>query len=241
MPGDIQPVLLEVVGHQRRFPVLDLKERRRLLGARAEVGKAPVVPHPLDQERPLARLILQSVGELEARGILRPERLGFTRRKRGHVGDPGIGVNLGGLGRLHRGLRHLPIGRDLAPCDKGGLMGGRRDARIIRRLRLDANHQVGLGLAFRDEKRVDPPGRAHQRHVGGDPLGDRFEESQIGGSGQVPVLAVSHDEIQDGFRRGKHDDGGVPGLGANRNDLVLGFDNPQHRPAVLSDQRQRDQ
>ena len=106
------------------------------------------------------------------------------------------------------------------------------------RLGLDANHQVRISRALLgDEERVDPPGRAHERDVGGDTLGDGFEEGQISGPGQVPVLGISDDKIQHVFRRGKHDDGGVPGLGPNPDDLILGLDDAEHRPAVLGDQR----
>ena len=66
-----------------------------------------------------------------------------------------------------------------------------------------------------------------------------LREGQISGPGQVPVLGISHDKIQHVFRRGKHDDGGVPGLGPNPDDLILGLDDAEHLPAVLSDQRQR--
>ena len=117
-------------------------------------------------------------------------------------------------------------------------MAARRDARLIRHLRLDANDQVRISGLLGDQERVDPPGFTHQCHVGRHPLGDGFQESEISGSGQMPVLAIPHHEIQDVFSGGKHNDGGVAGLRPNLNDLVLGFDNAQHRPAVLSDQRE---
>ena len=108
------------------------------------------------------------------------------------------------------------------------------------RLRLDANHQVRISRTpLGDEERVDATGGANQRDVGSHALGDGFEEGQISGPGQVPVLGISHDKIQHVFRRGKHDDGGVPGLGPNPDDLILGLDDAEHLPAVLSDQRQR--
>ena len=88
-----------------------------------------------------------------------------------------------------------------------------------------------------DEERVDAPGGANQRDVGSHALGDGFEEGQISGPGQVPVLGISDDKIQHVFRRGKHDDGGVSGLGPNLDDLILGLDDAEHLPAVLSDQR----
>ena len=161
------------------------------------------MPHPLDQERPFERLVLQPVRELEPGGILRPERFALVCRPRCRFRDPGLGVHLGGLGRLDGRLRHLLIVRNLAPCDKGGFMSGRRDARVRISLRLDANHQMRIvSAALGHEERVDFAGLANQRDVGGDALGDGLEESEMRGSGQMPVLGIPHDEIQHGFRRG---------------------------------------
>ena len=68
-------------------------------------------------------------------------------------------------------------------------------------------------------------------------LGNGLEEREIRGSGQVPVFGISDYKIEHVFRGGQHDNGGVPGLGANVYDLILASVNTQYRPAVLSDQR----
>ena len=125
MAGDIQPVLAQVVGDERWFPVLLFIQRRGLLGVGAQVSKPAVMPHPLDQKRPFLRLVLQPVREPQARGILHPEGFALACRKRCRFRDPGLGVHLRGLGRFDGRLRHLPVVRHLAPCDKGGFMSGR--------------------------------------------------------------------------------------------------------------------
>ena len=61
---------------------------------------------------------------------------------------------------------------------------------------------------------------------------NRFEESEIGRAGQVPILGIPHHEIKNVLRRGQHDNSGVPRLGLNPHNLILGFDDPQHRSRV---------
>ena len=51
------------------------------------------------------------------------------------------------------------------------------------------------------------------------PLGNGLQERQIRGSSQVPVFGIPDHKIQHVFRLGKHDNGGVPGLGANLYDF----------------------
>ena len=95
------------------------------------------------------------------------------------------------------------------------------------------------GATFRHQERIDAPGFTDQRHVRCDTFGNRFEESDIGRAGQVPILGISHHEIKNVLGRGQHDYSGVPRLGLNPHNLILGLDDPQHRTGVLSQQRHR--
>ena len=76
-------------------------------------------------------------------------------------------------------------------------------------------------------------------HVRCDTFRNRFQESEIGRAGQVPILGISHHEIKNVLRCGQHDYSGVPRLGLNPHNLILGLDDPQHRAGVLSHQRPR--
>ena len=95
------------------------------------------------------------------------------------------------------------------------------------------------GATFRHQERIDPPGRADKGHVRCDPFRNRFDESEIGRAGQVPILGIPHHEIKNVLRCGQHDYSGVPRLGLNPHNLILGLDDPQHRSGVLSQQRHR--
>ena len=119
MTGDIQAVFLKIVGNQGRFPVLFFVQRGRLLGARAKVGKLPVIPHRFDQKRPFDRLVLQAIREVQPGGIVRPESLCLTLGQRLRLGNPDLGFLLHCGDGLHGGFRHFLIGRDLGAPDKG--------------------------------------------------------------------------------------------------------------------------
>ena len=95
------------------------------------------------------------------------------------------------------------------------------------------------GATFRHQERIDAPGFTDQRHVRCDTFRNRFQESEIGRAGQVPILGIPHHEIKNVLGCGQHDYSGVPGLGLNPHNLILGFDDPQHRPGILSQQRHR--
>ena len=95
------------------------------------------------------------------------------------------------------------------------------------------------GAFLRHQERIDAPGRTDKRHVRCDPFRNGFEESEIGRAGQVPILGIPHHEIKNVLGRGQHDYSGVPRLGLNPHNLILGFDDPQHRSGVLSQQRPR--
>ena len=95
------------------------------------------------------------------------------------------------------------------------------------------------GAFLRHQERIDPPGRADQGHVRCDTFRNRFQESEISRAGQVPILGIPHHEIKNVLRCGQHDYSGVPRLGLNPHNLILGLDDPQHRPGVLSQQRHR--
>ena len=131
MTGDKQAIFFKIIGNQGRFTVLFFIECGRLLGARAKVGKLPVIPHSLDQERPFDRLVLQAVREVQPGGIVRPESLCLPLGLGLGLGNAGLGFLLHRGDGLHGGFRHLLIGRDLRAPDKGRGVDTRRDAGIV--------------------------------------------------------------------------------------------------------------
>ena len=88
----------------------------------------------------------------------------------------------------------LILGHARARDERGDRRAGRR-----RRVRVgaDADHQMGRGVPFGHEERKDPAALAHERDVGMHAFADGFEEREIGGAGQVPVLGVADHEVED--------------------------------------------
>ena len=52
------------------------------------------------------------------------------------------------------------------------------------------------------------------------PSADRFQESQIGRSGQVPILGIAYHEIENVLAARKLDHGGVTNSGPQADDLI---------------------
>ena len=110
------------------------------------------MPHSLDQERPIERLVIESVGELEPGRILRLERLALARRKRRRVRNAAVCLHLRGPGRLDGSLRHLLISGHSPASDKSGFMFARRDSRVVLGLLVDADDKMRLARALLGDK-----------------------------------------------------------------------------------------
>ena len=226
MAGDVQPVIRQIVGHERRFAVPELIEGRRLLGVGPDVGELPVVPHRLDQERPVRRVPVEPVLERETLRIAGTELLDRRLSLRPGLQDASLGRFPGtprGLGRLGG---HLLIGRDLAPRDERGT--ARAAAGQPRRLcsGLEANDQMGrslvlVGAVLCHQERVDPPRLAYERDIRRRVRPQGLQERDVRRAGQVPVLRVADHEIQDVLTGGEHDDRRVTDLRPQPVDPVL--------------------
>ena len=96
--------------------------------------------------------------------------------------------------------------------------------------RLDPNDQVRLP-ALGCEEGIDPAGLANQGDVGFHPGCNRFQERHIRRAGQMPVLGIPDNEIEDVFVLRQNDDGGVPHLGLDIDELIDTRDrlDAQHR------------
>ena len=237
MTGDVEPVLCQVVRHERRFAVPELIEGRRLLGVGPEVGELPVVPHRFDQERPVGRVPVEPVLERETLRIARTERLDLRCRARLGLQDAGLGCFPGtprGLGRLGG---HLLVGRDLAPRDERGTARAAAGQPRLLRAGLDPDDQMGRPVAvFSHQERVDPPRLADERDIRRRVRPQRLQERDVRRAGQVPVLRVADHEVQDVLIGGEHDDRRVTDLRAQPVDAVLallGGSHPQERVVVL--------
>ena len=115
-------------------------------------------------------------------------------------------------------------------------MAARRDARLIRHLRLDANDQVRISGLLGDQERVDPSGLAHEcATLVVTPSAMGLRKARLAAPVRCQYSLSPTTKSKHVFSGGEHNDGGVAGLCPNLNDLVLGFDNAQHRPAVLSE------
>ena len=66
-----------------------------------------------------------------------------------------------------------------------------------------------------DKEGIDSPGFADQGDVGVDALGNGFQESEIGRAGQVPILGISHYEIENVLASRKLNHSGVTHSGAH--------------------------
>ena len=84
----------------------------------------------------------------------------------------------------------------------------------------DADNQVWRRGAFGDEERIDPAALAHERDVGRDAFPDGFEEGEIRRAGQVPVLGIPDDKVEDVLARRELNHGGVSDAGGDGDDLI---------------------
>ena len=176
---------------------------------------------------------------MEPRGIVRPKvlhcRLGFGSGLGGH----GVGRGLCAARRSLSLLRHDLIGGDFGTGNKCGGMGlGRYEGGGLGRPRLDPNDQVRLP-ALRCEERIDSAGLANQGDVGFHPGCNRFQERHIRRTGQMPVFGIPDNEIEDVFTLRQDDDGGMPHLRLNVDELIDAGDrlDAQHGAAILGGPR----
>ena len=120
MAGDVEALLRQVVSDERRLPVPELIEGRRLLGVGPQVGELPVVPHRFDQERPVGRVPVEPVLERETLRIARTELLDRRLSLSPGFQDAGLGRLPGAASCRRRLGGYLLVGRDLAPRDERG-------------------------------------------------------------------------------------------------------------------------
>ena len=219
--GDVEPVLAQVVGDERRFPVPELIEGRRLLGVGPEVGELPVVPHRLDQERPVGRVPVEPVLEGETLRIAGTELLDRRLSLRPGLQDAGLGRLPGAASRLGRLGGHLLVGRDLATRDERGTAAAAGEPRRLCS-GLYTHDQMGWPVAvLGHQERVDPPRLAYERDVRRRVRPQGLQERDVRGARQMPVLRVADHEVQDVLIGGEHDDRRVTDLGAEPVDPVL--------------------
>ncbi len=236
MAGDVQPVIRQIVGHERRFPVPELIERGRLLCVGPQIGELPVVPHRLDQERSVGRVPVEPVLERETLRIGGTELLDRRLSLSPGLQDAGLGRLPGtprGLGRLGG---HLLVGRDLAPRDERGTAAASREPRRLCS-GLYANDQMRRPVAvLGHQERVDPPRLADERDVRRRVRPQGFQERDVRGARQMPVLRVADHEIQDVLIGGEHDHRRVTDLRPQPVDAVLALlrdRHPEERLVVL--------
>ena len=109
-------------------------------------------------------------------------------------------------------------------------MGLDRYEGVVLGRRLDPDDQVRLP-ALGCEEGIDPAGLANQRDVGFHPGCNGFQERHIRRAGQMPVFGIPDNEIEDRFVLRQNDDGGVPDLGLDIDQLIDARDrlDAQHR------------
>ena len=102
--------------------------------------------------------------------------------------------------------------------DEGGdrRAGRRRGVRVGS----DADNHVRGRVSFGDQERIDPAALADKGDVGVDALADRLQKCEICGAGQVPVLAIPDDEIENVLAWRELNHGGVPDAGGDLDDLI---------------------
>ena len=113
-------------------------------------------------------------------------------------------------------------------------MGRGRYQRVGLGRRLDPNDQVrrpALGC----EEGINPSGLADQGDVGFDTACNRFQERHIRRAGQMPVFGIPDNEIEDVFGLRQNDDGGMPHLRLNVDELIDTRNclDAQHGAAIL--------
>ena len=203
--------------NEGRLAVCVLVERGRLLRRGSDVGKLPVVPHAVHQERPARGLVVQLIRELQARGIGRAKGIDLGAGVLAHGGDLRLGLSLRGVHGRAAFLGHqLILGHAGARDERGDVAGGRGGGRIA----ADADDQVWRGVSLRHQERIDPAALAHERDVGGDAFADGLQKGEIGRAGQVSVLGVPDNEIEDGLSRRQLNHGGVPDARVDADDLI---------------------
>ena len=163
--------------------------------------------------------IRQGVNEMQPRGIVRPKVLhglgGLSTGLRCH----GVGRCLGIARRSLSLLRHDLIGGDFGTGNEGGSVGLDRYEGVVLGRRFDPDDQMRLP-ALGCEEGIDPAGLANQGDVGFDPCCNRFQERHIRRAGQMPVFGIPDNEIEDVFVLRQNDDGGVPHLRLNIDQLI---------------------
>ena len=85
--------------------------------------------------------------------------------------------------------------------------------------RLDPDDQVRLP-ALGCEEGIDPSGLANQGDVGFHARCNGFQERHIRRAGQMPVLGIPDNEIEDAFVLRQNDDGGMPHLRLDIDELI---------------------
>ena len=85
--------------------------------------------------------------------------------------------------------------------------------------RLDPDDQVRLP-ALGCEEGIDPAGLANQGDIGLYPGCNGFQEGHIRRAGQMPVLGIPDNEIEDRFVLRQNDDGGMTHLRLNIDQLI---------------------
>ena len=210
--------MLKVVRDEGRFAVAVFVERGRFLGGGSDIRKLPVVPHAFDEERPARGLLVQLIGKLQPRGIGRTKLVDLGGGVLAHGGDLRLGFKLRGLHGRAALLGHELILGHARARDEGGddRAGGRRGVRVGS----DADNQVRRGVSLRHKERIDPAALADERDVGVDALADGFQEGEICGAGQVPVLGIADNEVEDVFVGRQLNDGGVPDARVDLDDLI---------------------
>ena len=113
---------------------------------------------------------------------------------------------------------------------KAGVCGSVRYEGVVLGRRLDPDDQVRLP-ALGCEEGIDPAGLANQRDVSFHPRCNGFQERHIRRAGQMPVLGIPDNEIEDVFVLRQNDDGGMPHLRLDIDELIDTGDrlDAQHR------------
>ena len=76
------------------------------------------------------------------------------------------------------------------------------------------------GVSLDHQERIDPATLADQRDVRIDAFGDRFQKGEIRGAGQVPVLGIAHNKIENVLALRELDHGRVTDAGVDMDDLI---------------------
>ena len=137
-------------------------------------------------------------------------------------------------------LRHDLIGGDFGTGNEHGSVGLGRYEGVVLGRRLDPDDQVRRP-AFGCEERINPPGLANQGDVGFDTGGNRLQERHVRRAGQMPVLGIADNKIEDVFAFRQDDDRGMPHPGLDIEKLIDTGDrlDVKHGAAILGGTRLR--